>query len=99
MKGRILTCVYCGHEYPQETPPYGDDELTDHIRICPKHPLRKAEADFALVRNALVGWIGADGREELEKMEACIRDEICREDDRARSLNAIHALLKTLPTT
>ena len=40
----ILTCVYCGHQYPEGTPPHGDKLLTDHIKICKKHPLRKAEA-------------------------------------------------------
>lgn len=24
MEGRVLTCVYCGREYPQETPAWGD---------------------------------------------------------------------------
>ncbi|MDQ5877333.1 MAG: hypothetical protein QG638_64, partial [Pseudomonadota bacterium] len=23
MDGRILTCVYCGHAYPQDTPAHG----------------------------------------------------------------------------
>lgn len=35
----ILTCVYCGQEYPQGTPPHGDKILTDHIKICKKHPI------------------------------------------------------------
>jgi len=42
-QGRILTCVYCGMEYPQDTPAWGDKVLTDHIKICPKHPMRKLE--------------------------------------------------------
>lgn len=41
--GRVLTCVYCGHEYPQDTPAWGNQVLTDHIKICEKHPMRKAE--------------------------------------------------------
>ena len=44
MEGRILTCVYCGHEYPQDTPAAGAQILTDHIKVCEKHPLRKAGA-------------------------------------------------------
>ena len=48
MDGRVLTCVYCGHEYPQETPAWGNEVLTEHIRVCPKHPMRRAEADIAL---------------------------------------------------
>ena len=55
MNGRILTCVYCGHEYPQNTPSAGSEVLTEHIKVCPRHPMRKAEADIALLRSALVG--------------------------------------------
>lgn len=40
-KGRVLTCVYCGHKYPQGTPD-GDEVLTNHIKDCPRHPLRAA---------------------------------------------------------
>lgn len=37
---RVLTCVYCGHEYPQDTPAWGDQVLTEHIKGCEKHPMR-----------------------------------------------------------
>lgn len=97
MEGRILTCVYCGHEYPQETPAHGDKVLTDHIRECPKHPLRRAEADIQLLRCALVGLIGVDGKEELGKMELMLRTLPAPDADKAVSVNAIHALLTTLP--
>lgn len=33
-------CSYCGWETP---PPNGWEELQSHIRVCPKHPLVKAE--------------------------------------------------------
>ena len=40
---RVLTCVYCGHEYPQGTPASGSEVLTEHIRTCEKHPMRSLE--------------------------------------------------------
>lgn len=43
--GRVLTCVYCGHEYPQDTPAHGDKVLTDHIAGCAKHPMRAVIED------------------------------------------------------
>lgn len=49
-ESRVLTCVYCGHEYPQGTPAAGSKVLTDHIKICEKHPLRAAEAENAKLR-------------------------------------------------
>jgi hypothetical protein len=50
MEGRVLTCVYCGHEYPQDTPSWGNNVLTEHIKVCPKHPMRQAEATIAALR-------------------------------------------------
>lgn len=69
MNERILTCVYCGHEYPQDTPAHGSQVLTDHIKVCKAHPLRKAEADIALLRSALAGLIGVNTEAELRQME------------------------------
>lgn len=40
---RILTCVYCGHQYPQGTPPASAEVLTEHIKSCPEHPMRKLQ--------------------------------------------------------
>lgn len=40
MQTRVLTCVYCGHEYPQDTPAAGSEVLTEHIAVCEKHPMR-----------------------------------------------------------
>ena len=97
MDGRILTCVYCGHEYPQDTPTHGDGVLTEHIKICERHPMRKAERDIALLRSALVGLIGADSAEELRQMEVTMRLLPAPAEDKAVSINAIHALLATLP--
>ena len=45
MTARVLTCVYCGQEYPQGTPAWGNKVLTDHIRECRKHPLRQTEQE------------------------------------------------------
>lgn len=97
MDGRILTCVYCGHEYPQDTPAHGSEVLTDHIKACAHHPMRKAEADIALLRSALAGLIGADTEDELQQMEATMRLLPAPEADKAVSITAIHALLATMP--
>lgn len=97
MDGRVLTCVYCGHEYPQDTPAHGSQVLTDHIKVCEKHPMRKAEADVALLRSALVGMLGVDTKHDLEQMEAMVRMQPAPEADKAVAINAIHALLATMP--
>ena len=97
MEGRVLTCVYCGQEYPQETPAWGNEVLTEHIRACPKHPIRKAEADVALLRGALAGLVRSSDKAELEQMELAMRLLPAPAADKAASIDAIHALLATLP--
>lgn len=45
---RVLTCVYCGHEYPPGTPASNHEALTAHIQVCEKHPMfaLKQEAEY-----------------------------------------------------
>ncbi len=90
-----LTCVYCGMAYPEGTPPHGAQILTDHIKICEKHPMRKAEDTISKLRNALSGLIGATTKEELEAMELALRSVPAPEADKAVSINAIHVLIET----
>ena len=91
-----LTCIFCGMEYPPGTPSHGAQVLTDHIRVCEKHPMRQVEADKAKLRAALVGLVGADTKEELEQMEAIIRLAPAPAADKAGIIDAIHVLLATL---
>lgn len=48
------------------------------------------------LRAALVGLVGADGRAELEQMEAVMRLMPAPAADKAATIDAIHALLATL---
>ena len=91
---RVLTCVYCGAEYPQDTPAWGADVLTEHIKICKKHPMRKAEETIAKLKAALIGLIGASEKDELEKMEMLIRVAPVPDTDKLGMLNAIHVLIE-----
>jgi len=94
MKRNTLTCVYCGMAYPEGTPPHGSQILTDHIKICEKHPMRKAEETIVKLRTALVGLVGASGKDELEKMEILIRTAPIADADKVGMLNAIHVLIE-----
>lgn len=54
-RANVLTCVYCGHEYPPGTPAANDDALTAHIAVCEKHPMllervRRGRTEAALCR-------------------------------------------------
>ena len=91
-----LTCVYCGMAYPEGTPPHGSQILTDHIKICEKHPMREAESKISKLRNALSKLVGAETKEELEAMEVAMRTIHAPAADKEVSINAIHALIDTL---
>ena len=95
MEGRVLTCVYCGHEYPQETPAWGNNVLTEHIKVCEKHPMRQAEATIITLRSALVGLVGSDDPKTLDGIEAAMRLLPAPDADKAATINAIDALRKT----
>ena len=92
---RILTCVYCGQEYPQGTPASGAKILTDHIEKCEKHPMRAVIQQRDLLRSALVGIVGASKPDELKAMEVVIRSLHVPAEDSAVTINAIHALIDT----
>lgn len=85
-QANVLTCVYCGQEYPPGSPTHGAEVLTAHIKVCLKHPLRQAEAerDAALrerdeareQRNEALGWYRTSAEQRaaaearVEKAEA-----------------------------
>jgi hypothetical protein len=83
-------------EYPQDSPSWGDKVLTDHIKVCEKHPMRKAEAQIDKLRKALIGLVGVETIPELEAMEAVIRMAPIPDVDRMNTINAIQALKDTL---
>ena len=57
LKQMRVTCVYCGWEYPKDTPRYGSPVLFEHIKICKKHPMRVLEKRVAKALYALRdGW-------------------------------------------
>lgn len=66
-----LTCVYCGMAYPEGTPPHGSQILTDHIRVCEKHPLRAAEAKIERLRAALSVWLELPSVMNWNKWKRC----------------------------
>lgn len=51
----VITCVYCGHAYPAGTPASGADVavLTNHIKICPKHPMRLLEEEILKLKKTI----------------------------------------------
>lgn len=70
------------------------------IELPDKHPLRiraeKAEKERDMLRSALVGLVGVDGKDDLESMEGVMRLMPAPAQDKAMTIDAIHALIATL---
>lgn len=92
MCNQIVTCVYCGHEYPNGTPTAKHKLLTEHIKACEKHPLRASERKIELLKKALIGLVGADKKEELDEMEIIMRSAEIPNADKVNMVNAIDAI-------
>lgn len=90
--GQVLTCVYCGHQYPDGTPAAKHALLNEHIKVCKEHPLREAEHTIAKLQAALEGFIGTRDPEELDAMEAIMRTSVAPASDKAAAIDAIDAL-------
>lgn len=91
--GRPFSCVECGEEYAAE--------IDAPVCTLPdKHPLRiraeEAEAQRDKLRSALVALVGVDGRADLEQMECVMRLMPAPAQDKAATIDAIHALIATV---
>ena len=51
---RVLRCAFCDAEYPPGTPATQNEQLTAHILICAKHPMRQVEAELGKLRAELL---------------------------------------------
>jgi oligoribonuclease NrnB/cAMP/cGMP phosphodiesterase (DHH superfamily) len=92
---RILTCVYCAHEYPQHTPAAGDRVLTDHIRTCAKHPMRQAQQAITKLHSALAGLLGESTPQGLAQLEVGLKLVPMPATEKAIMIAAINALRDT----
>ena len=57
--------------------------------------IEQAKEEVAKLRGALVGLVGSDDVNELKAMELTIRVTPAPEADKAKIINAIHALIET----
>jgi hypothetical protein len=92
-----MTCGLCKHQI-------GGHEryVTDHYKCSAdlhqsfRDDIAKVEAQRDRLRAALAALIGIDGREELEQLEAVMRQMPAPAEDKAASIDAIHALIATI---
>ena len=95
-ESRIITCVYCGMAYELGTPTHGSKVLTEHIKVCEKHPMRKAELTIKKLRSALVGLVGENSLQGLCEIKLGIAYLGRPEDETNKLINAVNALVETM---
>jgi hypothetical protein len=71
----------------------------EHLYDIACRELSEVMAQRDRLRAALVALIGVDGKTDLEQMEAVMRLMPAPAEDKAASIDAIHALIATLPAT
>lgn len=67
---RKVHCVYCGHAFEGGTPPSQDARLTEHIKVCLKHPMRRYEAKLQDAAHIIIELVHASATPE-EWKTAC----------------------------
>ena len=95
MDSPTLTCVYCGTTYPEGTPPFGSKILTDHIRVCEKHPMRDLEIRYAKVRGAMLRMAGVSDMSECKAMICALNTIPGNDEQKAAAINLLEVLLET----
>lgn len=69
---RKVTCVYCGHVYPDGTPESQAAELTRHVEQCHLHPLSKERARNTALLDAIGAALKALGHVEDDDALNCV---------------------------
>ncbi len=73
----------------------GDEPMVVDLFAVVNRVAAERDALSATIRAALVKLVGASTREELELMEGMIRGMPAPAEDKAASIDAIHALIET----
>ena len=81
----------------EEAAHFREEDYINDVQYFMQAEIDELRQENARLRSALVGLIGADSEQELRQMEATMRLLPAPEEDKAVSINAIHALLATLP--
>jgi hypothetical protein len=72
-QGRVVTCVYCGHAYEPGSGTSQEEVLYEHIKTCPKHPLRTAEERIVVLKQII-----SDFRKALPDVSEATDEELAQ---------------------
>lgn len=91
--GVVLTCAFCGAEYPVGTPSAGAVVLADHIRVCERHPMHELEARHKRLCAAVYEMIGCDTADEARELTKVLGVFATVDPDARKALALIEALI------
>lgn len=86
------TCTKCGANF------VGTAQIVPPNNPCHYCQIDTLKFENMILRKALVGIVGADGRDDLNGMEMALRLATMPAKDKAVTIDAIHALRDTLLT-
>ena len=72
MENVTVTCVYCGHHYEHGTPTHSHVALTDHIKKCEAHPMKKVIEQRDLLLNAVLEMLGESDIDNLKAIRRIV---------------------------
>jgi hypothetical protein len=92
--GRV-TCVFCGHQYEDGTPASGDQRLVEHVKVCPKHPMRRLEREYVAICEKKQAEIERlrDTESRLENAREILREQGQTDHARAEHLERLFQFL------
>ena len=91
---RVLTCAFCGAAYPPGTPASNSLQLTAHVLVCERHPMRAVERALADLRAAVQDeWAAAATCNTALDRQEYAREEVwsLSPEARAERLDAARA--------
>lgn len=94
----VVTCAWCGYEFPPNTPTANHKILYDHALVCEKHPTHAVavERDKAInllkaVRAKLMAAPELNTSnytaDEVAKLDATVSEAVCAMDDSGLNLS------------
>lgn len=96
MTDQVVTCAFCGKQYPTGTPVTKHALLTEHIFQCEKHPIQELGKSLAGLMS--LSWpVKREEIDELKKGLNILNLSMPNHEDVEKGLNGLSQLEKFLP--
>lgn len=86
---RIMTCIWCAHEYPPMTPKAQAPILYEHAKVCEKNPARQLEQRIASLEREVASYEGMDRAvthyQDVKRLERELEEARQKHNDHCRT--------------